>query len=77
MELFEEIRRDRATGETINGLAKKYGPHRRNRTRSDKSSAAEIDLAQQRGEVRILFGESFQSILHRITAAKVRSFALS
>jgi transposase len=29
VELFEEIRRDRAAGETINGLAKKYSVHRR------------------------------------------------
>jgi transposase len=29
VELFEQIRRDRAAGETINGLAKKYGVHRR------------------------------------------------
>ena len=29
MELFEEIRRDYAAGEAINGIAKKYGVHRR------------------------------------------------
>ena len=29
MELFEEIRRDYAAGETIKGLAKKHGVHRR------------------------------------------------
>ena len=29
MELFEEIRRGHAAGETIKGLAKKYGVHRR------------------------------------------------
>ena len=29
MELFEQIRRDHAAGETIKGLAKKYGVHRR------------------------------------------------
>ncbi|MGH9664064.1 MAG: hypothetical protein ACRD9L_06550 [Bryobacteraceae bacterium] len=29
MELFEEIRRDYAAGETIKKLAKKYGMHRR------------------------------------------------
>jgi hypothetical protein len=29
VELFEEIRRDYAAGETIQGLAKKYGVHRR------------------------------------------------
>ena len=29
MELFEEIRRAYAAGETIKGLAKKYGVHRR------------------------------------------------
>lgn len=29
MELFEEIRRGCAAGETINGLARKYGVHRR------------------------------------------------
>ena len=29
MELFEEIRRDYAAGETIQGLAKKHGVHRR------------------------------------------------
>src|SRR6516165_7851544 len=29
VELFEQIRRDHTAGETINGLAKKYGVHRR------------------------------------------------
>ena len=29
MELFEEIRRGHAAGETIQGLAEKYGVHRR------------------------------------------------
>ena len=29
MELFEEIRRGYAAGETVQGLAKKYGVHRR------------------------------------------------
>ena len=29
MELFEEIRRGHATGETIKGLAEKHGVHRR------------------------------------------------
>src|ERR1700679_897368 len=29
VELFEEIRREHAAGETIKGLAKKYGVHRR------------------------------------------------
>ncbi len=29
MELFEEIRRGYAVGETIKGLAKKHGVHRR------------------------------------------------
>ena len=56
VELFEEIRRGYAAGETIQGLAKKHGVHRRMVRQAiakrDPAGAKERSYEKHRGWVR-------------------------